>query len=102
MARGRRKEYSRDVEPLDPKQHALPAVCPLCGMSFAHEMLTHLQSHAPGELCQCCDGKEKGWRLDTDGAMHFRPDVGVFFCSWCGRYATANVREEVKEADPPS
>ena len=46
----------------------------LCGTSFPQEMQTHLQSHAPAAQCQLCDGKEKGWRLNTDGATHFRPD----------------------------
>jgi hypothetical protein len=95
MARGRRKQYSTDVEPLDPKQRTLPDVCPLCRMPFAQEMLTHLQSHAPVEVCQRCDGKEKGWRLDTDGALHPRSDMSIFYCSHCGRYAAPNVREEV-------
>jgi hypothetical protein len=102
MARGRRKEYSRDAEPLDPKQRTLPAVCPLCEMSVPREMLTHLESHAPVEVCTRCDGKEREWRLDTDGANHFRADVSIFFCSHCGRYALLPVREEVGEADPPS
>jgi hypothetical protein len=64
-------------------------------MSFPREMLTHLESHAPTALCQHCDGKEKGWRLDTDGANHFRADVSIFFCSHCGRYAPMTAREEV-------
>jgi hypothetical protein len=58
-------------------------------------MLTHLESHAPEDLCQRCEGKEKGWRLDTDGAMHFKVEVGIFYCSHCGRYAPVNMREEV-------
>jgi hypothetical protein len=91
MARGRRKAYSRDAEPLEPQQRTLPAVCPLCGGSCPQEMLTHLQSHAPVEICQRCDGKEKGWRLDGDGAAHHRPDVSLFYCSHCGRYAPVEV-----------
>jgi hypothetical protein len=97
MARGRRKQYAGDFDPINPQQHSLPAVCPLC-QSSADQMLPHLQSHAPGKLCQRCDGKEKGWRLDTDGATHFRADVSIFYCSHCGRYAQVHSREEVSPA----
>jgi predicted RNA-binding Zn-ribbon protein involved in translation (DUF1610 family) len=89
MARGRRKSYSNAGEPLAPQQRALPHVCPLCGVSSPDE--PHLKSHAPGELCQHCDGTEKGWRLDLDGTVHFRTDMSVFYCSNCGRYGPLEV-----------
>ena len=96
MARARRKQPSQVVDNgAPPTVKTLPAVCPLCGGSFPREMLTHLHRHAPVELCQHCDGKDKGWRLDTDGATHFRPDVSLFYCSHCGRYPPMNVGEEV-------
>ena len=76
MARSRRKQGQVDTGESKPIGKSMPAVCPLCGLDAP--ALTHLQSHAPGELCQRCDGKEKGWRLDTDGALHFRPDVSLF------------------------
>jgi hypothetical protein len=96
MARARRKPQVQ-VDAGEGKSivKTLPAVCPLCGVSFPREMRTHLLSHAPVEPCQRCDGKEKGWRLDTDGATHFRPDVSIFYCSHCGRYPSMNVGEEV-------
>jgi hypothetical protein len=72
-------------------------VCPLCGMSFPREMLTHLESHAPVELCQRCDGKEKGWRLDSDSATHPRPDMSIFYCSYCGRYAPVDVSTDIAD-----
>lgn len=50
-------------------------------------MQAHLYSHAPTASCQRCEVKEKGWRLDWDLVKHPRPDVSVFFCSGCGRYA---------------
>ena len=62
MARGRRKQYSKDVEPLDPQQRTLPVICPLCQESLPAVILeatTHLQSHAPVELCQRCDRKRR-------------------------------------------
>jgi len=95
MARGRRKQYSKDVEPLDPKQRALPEVCPVCRVSYGSDMLAHLQSHAPAEICQRCDVAQKGWRLEWDHVTYPRPDMSFFFCSGCGRYAPVNVREEV-------
>jgi hypothetical protein len=98
MARGRRKQYSTDVEPLDPKHRTLPEVCPLCQVSLPAAILeatTHLQSHAPVELCARCDQQEKGWRLDWDHVKYPRPDMSFFFCSGCGRYAPVIVREEV-------
>jgi predicted RNA-binding Zn-ribbon protein involved in translation (DUF1610 family) len=93
MARGQRKRDAYAGEPLAPTQRALPELCPLCGVSSPDE--PHLRSHAPGELCQHCDGKEKAWRLDLDGTVHFRTDVSVFYCSNCGHYAALPVREEV-------
>jgi hypothetical protein len=97
MARARRKHPSQFVDDeAHPGVKTMPLVCPLCGVSSPDEMITHLQSHAPTALCQRCDGKEKGWRLDLDGANHFRPDVSVFYCSNCGRYAPVTMtREEV-------
>jgi hypothetical protein len=98
MARGQRKQYSKDVEPLDPKQRTLPDTCPLCQESLLAAILeatTHLQSHAPAELCARCDQKEKGWRLDWDNVKYPRPDMSFFFCSGCGRYALLSIREEV-------
>lgn len=89
MARGKRKSYAHAGEPLAPQQRTLPAVCPLCSVSSPDE--PHLKSHAPGELCQRCDGKEKGWRLDSDEATHPRPDMSLFYCSNCGRYAPLEV-----------
>jgi hypothetical protein len=96
MARARRRkpEVQVDAREGKPIVKSLPAMCPLCGVSVPREMLTHLLSHAPGELCQRCDGKEKGWRLDTDGATHFRPDMSLFYCSHCGRYPSMTVGEE--------
>ncbi len=64
----------------------MPAMCPLCGDPFGTEMLTHLRSHAPAEVCQRCEVKEKGWRLDLDGVRYFRSDVSIFYCTGCGRY----------------
>ena len=95
MARARRKQGQVDEGESKPIVKSMPTVCPLCGVEAADEMLTHLQSHAPGEICQRCDGKEKGWRLDTDGATHFRADVSLFYCNNCGRHAQVNTREEV-------
>jgi hypothetical protein len=98
MARGRRKQYSKDVEPLDPQQRTLPDRCPLCQESLPAatlEATTHLQSRAPVELCARCDQKDKGWRLDWDNVKYPRPDMSFFFCSGCGRYPPMNVGEEV-------
>jgi hypothetical protein len=91
MARPRRKPALQVVEGEGtPPTRTMPEVCPLCGIS-SDEMLTHLQRHAPVEICQRCDGKKKGWRLDGDGATHFRTDVGIFYCSNGGRYAPLEV-----------
>jgi hypothetical protein len=92
-ARARRKDQ-QDWTSINPH---MPDVCPLCANTpaFPNDMLAHLQSHAPTALCQRCDGKEKGWRLDTDGVRHFRPDVSLFYCSNCGRYTPTTIREEV-------
>jgi hypothetical protein len=73
-------------------------MCPLCQVSLPAAILeatTHLQSHAPVELCARCDQQEKGWRLDWDHVKYPRPDMSFFFCSGCGRYAPVIVREEV-------
>jgi hypothetical protein len=92
MAKARRKKGREPVEGEDtPRARTTPEVCPICGtireaITFPDDMSAHLQSHAPGAVCQYCDGKEKGWRLDLDGAIHFRPDVSLFYCSNCGRY----------------
>jgi hypothetical protein len=94
MARGRRKQAQVDEGEIKPIGKTLSTVCPLCRVEDS-EMLTHLQSHAPVAICQRCDGQDKGWRLDTDGALHFRPDVSMFYCSNCGRHAPVNVGEEV-------
>lgn len=96
MARSRRK---KGAEPADGDgeptiSRTMPAVCPLCGNHSDAEMLAHLQSHAPAEVCQCCDVKEKGWRLDLDGVQHFRVDVSIFYCSGCGRYPQISIRKE--------
>ena len=90
MARARRKQASQFVDDgPSPMARGLPAVCPLCQVSYGAEMLTHLHSHAPGEMCQRCDEKDKSWRLDEDGVQYFRKDVSLFYCSGCGRYAPA-------------
>jgi hypothetical protein len=68
----------------------MPAHCPICEEHMPDLIpaaTDHLQGHAPAEVCQRCEGKEKGWRLDWDLANHPRPDVSLFFCSNCGRYA---------------
>jgi hypothetical protein len=101
MARGRRKQYAETGEPLDPKQRTIPDKCPLCQESLTAAILeatTHLQNHAPVELCVRCDQKEKGWRLDWDNVKYPRPDMTFFFCSNCGRYAPMHVREEVSSS----
>jgi hypothetical protein len=99
MARARRSKSALvDEGEGKPIAKSLPEVCPLCS-SADEGMLTHLQSHAPVALCQHCDGKEKGWRLDTDGALYFRTDVSLFYCSNCGRYAPVPMREEVTQVD---
>ena len=91
MARARRKQGLQvDAGESKPIVKATPEVCPLCG-SADEDMLTHLQSHAPTALCQRCEAKDKGWRLDGDGAAHHRPDVSLFYCSNCGRYAPVEV-----------
>ena len=98
MARFRRKVHEHGHEgETKPQVKAMPAVCPLCGVSSSDEMTTHLQSHAPGEMCLRCNGQEKSWRLDLDGSTHFRPDVSLFYCSNCGRYGPIEPqsREEV-------
>jgi hypothetical protein len=95
MARAKRKRLRWDEKPGNwaPLGPTLPDVCPLCSdtPAFPDDMLAHLQRHAPALICQRCDGKEKGWRLDSDGATHFRPDIGIFYCSNCGRYAPLEV-----------
>jgi hypothetical protein len=64
-------------------------------MGFPGEMITHLQSHAPGGVCQRYDETKKGWKLDLDSVQYFRPNVSIFYCSYCGRYAPVSAREEV-------
>jgi hypothetical protein len=93
MARARRSKSGQVKGDWTPTQRLLPNVCPLCSdtPAFPDDMLAHLQRHAPGEICRRCDGKEKSWRLDSDGATHFRPDIGIFYCSNCGRYAPLEV-----------
>jgi hypothetical protein len=95
MARAKRKRLRWDEKPGNwaPLGPTLPDVCPLCSdtPAFPDDMLAHLQRHAPALICQRCDGKEKGWRLDSDGATHFRPDISIFYCSNCGRYAPLEV-----------
>jgi hypothetical protein len=91
MARARRKQGVQvDAGEGKPIVKSMPSVCPLCGYS-ADDMLSHLQSHAPGALCQRYDGKEKGWRLDGDGARYFRTDISVCYCSNCSKYAPLEV-----------
>jgi transcription elongation factor Elf1 len=90
MARARRSKQGEVKGDWTPIKPTLPDECPLCGVS-SDEMLPHLQSHAPVEICQRCEAKEKGWRLDGDGATHFRTDIGLFYCSNCGRYAPIEV-----------
>jgi hypothetical protein len=75
-----------------PPARKTPEVCPLCGVSPLN-IMDHLTSHAPKELCQRCDGKEKSWKVDLDGVQHFRPDISVFYCSNCGRYAPMSGEE---------
>jgi hypothetical protein len=80
MARSRRK---KDAEPAEGDgapiaKRIMPDVCLLCGNRSGAEMLTHLYSHAPAELCQRCEVKDKGWRLDLDGVQYFRADVSIF------------------------
>jgi hypothetical protein len=73
-----------------PQGRVLPPVCPVCGELLPGEPLdamAHLHSHAPGQLCSRCHEAEKGWRVDWDLVKHPRPDVSLFFCSGCGRYA---------------
>jgi hypothetical protein len=95
MARARRKQASQFVNDVPaPRAKTMPAVCPLCEVSYGTETLTHLLRHAPGELCQRCDEKEKGWRLDLDGVQYFRKDVSIFYCSGCGRYTPVEVIPE--------
>lgn len=98
MARVRRKQGHVDEGEQQPIVTRMPDVCPLCAVS-SDEMVTHLQSHAPIEVCQRCEANEKGWRLDSDGVTHFRPDVSIFYCSVCGRYAPVPITEEVRPAD---
>jgi hypothetical protein len=101
MARARRKHPSQfvDDEP-PPMGKSMLVVCPLCGrgpddIPFPDDMAAHLKSHAPAEICQRCDGKERDWRLDWDNVKYPRPDVSVFYCSHCGKYAPVMTREEV-------
>jgi hypothetical protein len=78
-----------------------PAACPVCGEvmpngkgeALHQGLAAHLQGHAPVEPCPC-GGKEFGgrdgsqrWQLDWDLVVHPRPDVGLWFCRPCGRYA---------------
>jgi hypothetical protein len=88
MARARRKPNSASTEgdgaPI--AKRIMPNVCPLCGNRSGAEMLAHLRSYAPAEVCQPCDVKEKGWRLDWDAVQYFRADVSIFYCTGCGRY----------------
>ncbi len=97
MARLRRK---KGVEPPEGEgepivRRTMSDVCPLCGNRAGAEILTHLYNHAPAEVCQRCEVKEKGWRLDLDGVQYFRPDVSIFYCSGCGRYPQMPIRKEV-------
>jgi hypothetical protein len=95
MARARRKVNVQGAEgEAKPRVKTMPSVCPLCGVSSPDEMTTHLQSHAPAEICSRCDQKEKGWRLDLDGVQYFRKDVSLFYCTGCGRYPAVDVPPE--------
>jgi hypothetical protein len=82
MARARRRHPSQFVDDVaPPRVRTTPEVCPVCQVSLPDVLLdvtTHLQSHAPVELCQHCDSKDKGWRLDWDGVQYFRKDLSLF------------------------
>jgi hypothetical protein len=103
MARARRKQPSQFVDhEAPPRARTSPRVCPRCDLEVPGEMITHLQSHSPIELCQRCDATEKGWKLDCDAVQYVRQDVSIFYCSHCGRYAPVRPGKEVSAADPPS
>jgi hypothetical protein len=101
MAGARRSKPGQVKGDWTPITPTLPEVCPLCGsgpdeLPFPDDMAAHLRSHAPAEICQRCDGKERDWRLDWDNVKYPRTDMSVFYCSNCGRYAPVTMtREEV-------
>jgi hypothetical protein len=104
MARAKRKKWNEKPGDWTPIKPGMPDVCPLCGrgpdeIPFPDDMAAHFKSHAPAEICQRCSGTEKDWRLDMDNVKYPRPDVSVFYCSNCGRYAPVMTREEVGPAD---
>jgi hypothetical protein len=61
MARARRGQAVQVADGgQTPRVRTAPEVCPVCGASYSVEMLTHLPSHAPTELCTRCTETEKG------------------------------------------
>jgi hypothetical protein len=60
MARARRKQGQIDEGNGKTIARTTVDVGPLCGISDSAEMPIHLQSHAPTEICQRCDGHRKG------------------------------------------
>jgi hypothetical protein len=102
MARSRRKQGQVAEGEGKPMARALPNVCPVCGRQFTAENLdiraempAHFVSHAPAEGCRNCGEKHVSWKIDWDGVSYPRPDVSLFFCDPCGRYAPVIVTEEV-------
>jgi hypothetical protein len=98
MARARRQQRRPVAEGVQtPPPKATLEVCPMCGVSRSAalpDLGWHLQSHRPAEPCRKCT-EHTGWTLDWDGVQYPRPDVSLFYCSNCGRYAPVRPREEV-------
>jgi hypothetical protein len=102
MARARRRKPQIQVDASEGKPivRDVSAACPVCGHPFVKgsldrraEMPTHLQGHAPTELCGTCV-KPQGWKIDWDTVNHPKPGR-YFYCDPCGRYGQEHIREEV-------
>ncbi len=58
------------------------------------EAASHLRQHAPTERCRNCGEKQVTWALDWDGVRYPRPDLSLWFCDPCGRFAPVQAGEE--------
>jgi hypothetical protein len=96
MARARRKQGVQvDAGEEQTIVKSMPSVCPVCGGSSPNEMPTHLQTHAPVERCHHCGDQHTGWKVDWDLVKYPRPDMSLFYCLPCGKYASVNTKEGV-------